>query len=75
MYEEVPMQRILRPSDSPETEVTGSWELPDIGAGNGIWVLCKNTNPSTAEPSLQPPFFSFKVIYRQTDRYDEALHH
>jgi hypothetical protein len=36
------MWRPEEDSISPRTEGTGSYKLPDIGAGNQTWVLCKN---------------------------------
>lgn len=39
---QVPVDVRREDFNTPETATTGGWKLPDVGAGNQMWVLCKS---------------------------------
>jgi hypothetical protein len=45
---------LVRSFGTPGAEVTGSWELSEVRAGNRDWVLAETVHAVTTEPSFQP---------------------
>ena len=55
-------QRIGEGIRSPETQVTDGCELPDLGAGNPSWILCKSSKCLYLQSHLNDPFhLIFKI--------------
>lgn len=47
----------------PGAGLKGSYELPDVDAGNQTRVLCKSNKCSSPGPSLRPLLVSFVVCF------------